>query len=61
MDHIHEKREPDALWVQYNDLIVPFFRGGISTWIDNGARAAGVQRPGVLRSMPGNDRGVKGD
>ena len=25
MNHIHEKQDTAALWVQYNDLIVPVF------------------------------------
>jgi hypothetical protein len=38
----NEKQKTAALWVQYNDLMVPVFTDGISRWIDNGARAVGV-------------------
>jgi hypothetical protein len=53
MNHMHEKQDTAALWVQYNDLVVPVFGAGISSWMGNGARAAGVPQQGEASS--GND------
>ena len=50
MNHLQKKRETAALWVQYNDLMVPVFTAGISRWMDNGARAAGVLQQAPVRS-----------
>ncbi len=44
MNHMHEKQDTAALWVQYNDLVIPVFGAGTSSWMGNGARAAGVQQ-----------------
>jgi len=45
---MHVVPETEALWMQYNDLMFPVFTAGISRWMDNRARAAGVlqQAPG---------------
>jgi hypothetical protein len=49
MNHSLKKQETAALWVQYNDLMVPVFTAGISRWMDNGARAAGVLQQAPVR------------